>query len=347
MVIEDIKRAAGVDHAFIAARDTSGQFVLEDAPWESPFVCGYDGEHGIKAYLDYYRAFDDWERFEAGRRQNTPFLLSRLEGYTLPDQSEFWEWLNTLNITDNAYTKLFDLPGGWAGINLHFDQSKTDGQRVLDVLQLIQQPVGLTLRLQQSGWVSARPWADQLESTSFARLVLRADGRVCEIGQRAEALIRSEPNLYACNGKFAFSNSQVQQEFRARLDAAVATRLPQVHVVPEELFGRCFTLVINPLIQSRGTLVAPETLLLITLINDDDHAPMIQPFAQAHRFNETVTVVLEAVYQGKGARQIADELGLSHSYIRELLSKQVYPALGVSDMQELSALLGKIHRAAI
>ncbi len=279
-VLDDIRSLSGVPHLVIAERDQAGHLLLDDAPWEHEFVRGYDGEIGLDPYLDYCQPFDDWDRFEPNCSGNAPLLLSQQKGSTLGVNSEFWEWLQPLDITDNAYARLYDTPGGgWVGINLHFDGTLTDCQKVLEVLNAIQKPLAQCLQIQQAG-LSQNFQSNverQIHGSSFAKLLIDGRGHILELNHAFEQLISQEPQLFRANGTLALKDPTIHNAYLKAVSATFQSRLPQIVAIPSDHFGKYLTLVVSPYEQGGRTLLGSRLCAMVTVVTDEHHAPLIRP----------------------------------------------------------------------
>ena len=348
-VLDDIRSKLGIPHLIIAERDTTGHLVLNElAPWEYDFIRGYDGMNGITSYLEYYRKFDHWDGFELGYKNTKPVLVSQHEGYSLGVDTEFWEWLNPLDINENIYSKLFDTDNGWLGINFHFDSDVTDNQKLLNALALIQKPLATCLKIQSQGLGQSHEQAldVQLDNSPFPQIVLNSDCAIIAASQSFEQLLILENELFNCNGKLSFRNSRLQSEMLSAVSSILMNRMPQILSVPSSHHNQNILFVLAPYEQPEKNVAGAKLIIQITAITNQQHSPLIQPFAQAHKLNRTQTAILYQIDTGKAPKQIASELHLSRDHVRKTLS-EMYTIFGVADLTELTHLLSKIHRASM
>ncbi len=346
LVLSKLAYATGAEHVFVSERDPLGSLQLDDNPWESPFVYGYDGEAGIRPYLDYFHQFDEWGKFELSCERNQPALLSEFAGPMLGARSEFWDWLNPLGITDNAYVKLFDTDAGWVGLNLHFNRDISDIESRLSVLQKVCKPLSTSLQLHFNGFGFYDELEAQLLSSEIPKLLIRASGKIVAINSLAEQLIATHSGTFKTNGKLAFLTSSIQNQFRQALAEAGSDGMARIFSLPLDLERADMTVVVLPVPRRSSASLDKEPLLELSFIGRELPSPLLRPLASAYGLTPRQTTVLAEVEKGKNVRQIAKDLELSYDYVRSILYKDIFPALNVSDLPELVALLGKVNRAA-
>ena len=346
-VLEEIKTAVGAPHMFIAPRDERGNILFDPEPWHSPFFSGYDGETGARLYLDYYLGHDAWNGYRHGGRWAKPILVSRSSGHVLGNESEFWDWLRPLEITDNAYVKLADTPTGWIGANIHFDIEKTNAEKMLEVLSAIQRPLSNFIRAEISG-VRGNPLhgiEDRLRSSPYPQALLGTDGHVLAFNAHLEALVRDGSHVLKLNGALAFEQPSVHAQFARALSSAINQCEPQIVAIPLDGVARNTELVISPETIHTSALSARQTYALVTFLTEGDDTPLTEALADCYAVTPTERRCLALLGEGKSSKVMARELGVSNAHVRQTLSN-LYDKCAVANRNELMALLTRLQSAA-
>jgi DNA-binding CsgD family transcriptional regulator len=348
-VLDEIKQAVSAPHMLIAERDARGTLILGERPWEQPFISGYDGERGAQPYVDYFRQFDTWDRFEAGGRCAGPVLVSQAPGHAVPETSEFRDWLRPLDIDENAYMKLFDTPDGWVGLNIHFPARMADTDRMLQFLRLIRRPLARHARAALSG-VRGCP-RDGLErriaAATHPQFLLAPDGRIKAGNDAAAEMAADNPGLLRRNGVLAFTGAELNARFHAAIAAVAATSVPEILAVPWPGGRGMAEVMLTPERGESDAFHTARTRVLVTFVTEGgEAAPLIAPLARAHGLNATETAILREAETGRDNRGIARALCLSEVHVRKTLS-EIYAKLGVANRHELAALMARMHRAGM
>lgn len=345
-VLDEIKQAVSAPHVLIAERDATGALMLGERPWEQPFVSGYDGEVGGRPYIEYYRHFDTWDKYEAGGRRTGPVLVSRAPGHAIREMSEFQDWLRPLDINENAYMKLFDTPGGWVGLNIHFPARSADIDYMLEFMRLIWRPLAKHVSVALSG-VQGCPKANlenRIESAAHPQFVLTSDGRIEVSNAAADAMVTKKAGILRRNGALIFDDTEVHLRFHAALKAVASTNQPEIIVVPWADGPRATEVLLTPERSEIDAFRMPRTRVLVTFVVDTGPGPLITPLARAYSLNHTETAILHQTEKGLDNKSIAQAIGRSDVHVRKTLS-EIYAKLGIDNRHELAALIGRLHRA--
>jgi len=334
-----------VPHILIAERDHEGVLQLDEASLESEFIHGYGDLRNKQDYLNYYSAFDLWDRFECGYNiDRGAVMVSDQKGHELGVSTEFWAWLNPLSINENAYMPLFHTPKGWLGINAHFDHNRADREHILKTLNALRKPFETCLRSQQFGLYENQNLEREMSASSIPKMLLRADGSVKFVNPAADRFVSCDQDLFRVNGSIRFESSKLQNTFKNKLRQAVETRLPQY--IPHATADKC-GFVISPIERSLNALWEPETLLMVSILDDSHYGPLVRPFAQAHGLTAREITILVELDKGKNLHEVADALGISFNHVRKVMYQEIFQKLRVGSVAELMGVLSNLHRTLI